>query len=94
MKTLKTLCAALVLTLVLGLPALAGEISTTGAEPSPPPATADGQISTTGAGHVHTGVAGQIQTGMAGNITTMSSEIYDPVTQMALPLLHSVLSLF
>jgi Spy/CpxP family protein refolding chaperone len=76
MKKLKSLCGAVVLTLLLALPVFAGQMTTTVADPPPP--TADGQMTTT--------IAGQMQTG--------SSEAVDPVTQVALSLLQSVLSLF
>ena len=80
MKNLKSLFTTVVLTLVLTLPAFAGQMTTTITDPppSPPSATVDGQMTTT--------VTGQIGTG--------SSEAVDPVTQVALSLLQSVMSLF
>ena len=50
----------------------------TGITDPPPPSAADGQI----------------ETGIAGQITTGSSEAVDPVTEIALSLLQSVLPLF
>lgn len=79
MKNLKSICAVIALTVSLSLSAYAGQMTTTLTDPPPPPsATADGQISTT--------VAGQMQTG--------GSEPVDSVTQTALNLLQSVMSLF
>ena len=50
MKAFRQFCAASVLTLTLGLPTFAGEMSTTVAQPSPPPnATTAGQTSITAA---------------------------------------------
>jgi hypothetical protein len=70
MKNSKSLCAAVVLTLVLTLPVFAGEMTTMIADPPPPP----------------TATEGQMQTG--------DSEAVDPVAQLALNVLQSVLSLF
>lgn len=81
MKTLRQLCVALAFTLVLTIPAFAGEIET-GIAP-PPPAqtvTANGEISTP--------VAGQEEAG-SGKATAA-----DSVTESVLNLLQSVLSLF
>jgi ABC-type phosphate transport system substrate-binding protein len=80
MKNLKTLCAAVMLTLVLTLPAFAGEMTTWIADQPPPPptSTADRQISTT----------------TAGQMDTMGSEAVDPVTQAALSVLQGALALF
>jgi hypothetical protein len=81
MKTLRQLCVASALTLALTLPAFAGEISTTVASPQPAPAvTTDGDI--------ETGVAGQIEIGSS------EATAADSVTEIALNLLQSVLSLF
>ena len=60
MRTFQRLCAAFVLTLMLTLPAFAGDI-TTGIVSQPPPstsqaATTQGDISTTVAGDITTGV--------------------------------------
>jgi type IV secretory pathway VirB2 component (pilin) len=78
MKTLRRLCAALVLTLALALSAFGGEIATGVTAPPPPPqATATGEISTTVTGDIATGVT-----------------VTDPVTETLLSLLQSLLSLF
>lgn len=55
MKSLRQLCAALVLALVLELSAFAGEMSTTIASPPPPPP--QGNMSTTVACDMTTGIA-------------------------------------
>jgi hypothetical protein len=85
MKTLRTLCAATVLTFALTAPAFAGIITTdkTGTEP-PPPSTS----SMVTDGIITTDVASQSNT--EGDATTASSS----VTETALNLLQSVLSLF
>lgn len=81
MKTLRQLCAASVLALMLSLPAFAGEMSTTVAPPSPPanattttqtstPITPDGDAAESG-----------------------GASVIDSVTDATLNLLHSVLSL-
>lgn len=88
MRHLRTLCAAVVLTLALTPPALAGNIHTGVASP-PPPAT-QGNISTgspSTQGTIHTGVTNQES---AEDGATAS----DSVTEIALTLLQSVLSLF
>jgi hypothetical protein len=79
MKTLRRLCATLVLILVLALSAFAGDMSTTVVS-SPPPteqAMTQGDMSTTVAGDMTTGVIA-----------------IDPVTEITLSLLQSLLSLF
>jgi hypothetical protein len=84
MKTLRQFCVMLVFTLALTIPALAGEIQTTVAPPDPPPAS----TSSTAPGDIHTTVAGDISTTISEEATTAS------MTEMALNLLQSVLSLF
>lgn len=93
MKTLRHLCAAVVLTLALTPAALAGNMHTTVIEQPPP--SADGQMSTPVAGQIQTGVDGQIETTVTGQMTTFNSAASpaDPVTHLALSLLQSVLSL-
>lgn len=89
MKNLRQLCAAVALTLALAAPAAAGNISTGVASPPPPPAT-QGNISTgspSTQGTIHTGVTNQES---AEDGATAS----DSVTEIALTLLQSVLSLF
>lgn len=78
MKDVRLLCAAVALTLALGVPALAGNISTGKTDP-PPPAT---PMTTQGD-------AGNISTG-GGEAVTAG----DSVVRAALSLLGSVLSLF
>ena len=79
MKNLRQLCVVVILTLVLTVGTSAGQIETTFTGPPPAPSIAtEGQIETT--------ITGQIQTG--------SNEAVDPVTEMAISLLQSVLPLF
>lgn len=86
MRTLRRLCATLVLTLALALSAFAGEISTGVTAPPPPSqATATGEISTGVTGEITTGVTGEISTGVTAT---------DPATDIFLSLLQSLLSLF
>ncbi len=81
MRTFQRFCAAFVLTLMLALPAFAGDIST-GIVSQPPPSTS--QAATT-QGDISTTVAGDISTGVTAT---------NPVTEMTLNLILSVLSLF
>jgi hypothetical protein len=88
MKNLRQLCAVVIFTLALAAPAAAGNIST-GVVSPPPPAT-QGNISTgspSTQGNIHTGVTNQES---AEGEATAS----DSVTEIALTLLQSVLSLF
>jgi hypothetical protein len=62
MRTLRQVCMALVLTLILTLPAFAGDISTT---VTPPTAPAQGEMSTPVNGTIHTGDPGDMHTGEA-----------------------------
>lgn len=80
MEKVRQFCAAVVLVLSFAISAYAGQMTTWVTEPPPPPpsASADGQMSTP----------------VADPITTGSSEVADPVTQVALSLLQSVMSLF
>ena len=80
MNNLRKLCAASVLTVVFTTPAFAGVISTTVAQPDSPPA------SQTTEGDMTTGV---ISTPNAESVTAG-----DSVTDAALSLLRSVMSLF
>jgi hypothetical protein len=82
MKTLRRLCAVLVLTLVLALSAVAGDIQT-GFTNQPPPPPPESQAMTTG--QISTGVTGDIQTGVTAT---------DPATDVFVSLLQSLLSLF
>lgn len=79
MKTLRRLCAAFVLTLALTLSAFGGQIETgVTTAPPPPPDTA-------ATGQIETGITGEISSGVTAT---------DPVTEIALNLLQSLLSLF
>jgi hypothetical protein len=90
MKTLRRLCATFVLALALALSAFAGEIQTTVVSQPPPP---ESQVTTTG--EISTGVTGEMTTGITGEISTsVAGQIDTGVTDVALSLLQSVLSLF
>lgn len=79
MKTLRRICAATMLSLVITASANAGDIHTTIATPP------DGTSSTT---------EGDIHTTRAGEITTMNADAAaGSVTEAALSLIQSVLSL-
>lgn len=78
MRTLRRLCAAFVLILALALSAFAGDMSTTVAPPQPQQVTAQGQMDTPP-------VAGQMDIPFTAT---------NSVTQAALNLLESMLSLF
>jgi hypothetical protein len=78
MKTLRRLCALLVLTLALSFSAFAGQIDT-GFTPPPPPSQAT--------------VTGEISTGVTGDMTTGVTAT-DPASDIFLSLLQSLLSLF
>ena len=82
MKTLRQLSVALVFTLTLTIPTLAGGIDTT--ITSPPPSQA--QTATTGGG-IDTPLTGQDETGSSETTAT------DSATNAALNLIQSVLSL-
>ena len=80
MKNLRTLGAALLLSLILALPAFAGHIHTSIQDPEPSPtptATTSETDANDVAGHIHTGVSST-----------------DSLTEVALSLLQSVLPLF
>lgn len=79
MKPLRRLCAAFVLTLMLALSAFAGEMTTGVTQPPPPQqATTEGQVDTPP-------LVGQMDTTVTAT---------DSVTQAALSLLETALSLF
>ena len=84
MKNLHRLCGAIVFTLVLTIPAFAGDIQTT--VTSPPPSQ-PAQTAT---------LNGDIQTGVTGQAETDSSEATaaNSAAEIALNLLQSVLALF
>jgi hypothetical protein len=81
MKTLRQLLVALVFTLALAIPALAGEMETGRTTPPPTPTAT---------------TAGEMQTTVTGQEEANSSEATatDSATEFALNLLQSVLSLF
>lgn len=79
MRLFKQFCAACVLTLALTLSAFAGEMSAGITAPPPPPQQAVAQ------GDMGAGVTGEMPSGLTA---------IDPVTEIALNLLQSLLSLF
>jgi hypothetical protein len=84
MKTLRQLCAVVVFTLALAIPAFAGEMEI--GAPAPPPS----QPSQTAT------VNGEMEIGLTGQEETGSGEVSatDSATEIALNLLQSVLALF
>lgn len=84
MKTLRQLCAVVVFTLALAIPAFAGEMHI--GSPTPPPSQ-PAQTATAN---------GEMEIGLTGQEETGSSEATaaDSATEIALSLLQSVLSLF
>jgi hypothetical protein len=85
MKTLRKFLAALVLTCVLSITTLAGEIST-GVAQSPPPPSVTGDMGTGSSATAESTLTGEIGNGAASNV--------DPITGIALSLLQSLLALF
>lgn len=83
MKNLRQLCMAVILTLMLTAHTFAGQMPTTVTDPQPPSSSAASMTTD-----------GQINTLVAGQIHTTSSEVVDPVTEIAISLLQSVLPLF
>jgi hypothetical protein len=83
MKTLRKILAALMLTCVLSIAALAGEIGT-GVAQAPPPPSVTGEI----------GTGNSATAEVAGEIGTGASVTVDPITGIALSLLQSLLALF
>jgi len=79
MKPLRRICAAFVLTVALTLSAFAGDIHTGITDPPPP------SLDAATTGQIETGYTGDIHTGVTAT---------DPVTEVALNLLQSLLSLF
>jgi hypothetical protein len=80
MRQIRRLCGAFVLTLMLALSALAGDMTTGIAAPAPPPQ--------------QTAAAGDMTTGYAGEMSTTSAATTTGSTmQAALSLVQSVLSL-
>jgi hypothetical protein len=83
MKSLKKVCAAVLLTLILSLSALAGDMSCGITAPPPPPQS---QSATTG--DMPAGIAST--DGAAGD----EAMAFNPVTEIALNLIQSLLALF
>ena len=81
MRNLKKLCATCVLTLVLTLPAFAGDMLA-GATAPPPPPPPDSSSAT---GDMGTGITGDMSAGVTAT---------DPATEVMLSLLQGLLSLF
>lgn len=79
MKNLRRFCATVVLTFVLALSAFAGDISCPGIIPLPPRSMVAGDMETSGA---------------TAPGKTSAPGVLDPVTEAALSLLQSILSLF
>jgi uncharacterized protein involved in exopolysaccharide biosynthesis len=79
MRHFKQFCAACVLTLALTLSAFAGDMGAGITAPPPPTSQAT--------------ITGEISTGVTGDMSTGVTAI-DPVTETALNLLQSLLSLF
>jgi hypothetical protein len=83
MKSLKKVCAAVLLTLILSLTALAGDMSCGITAPPPPPQSQSATTGDMSAGIVSTG-------GAAGD----EAMAFNPVTETALNLIQSLLALF
>jgi len=81
MKNLRQFCAAVILTLALALSASAGDMSFPGDVPPPPPPSMMADTSTPSAT-------------IATETATQDVVAVDPVTEAALSLLQSVLSIF
>lgn len=81
MKNLRTLTAAVVLTFLLTIPALAGEMECPIAPP-PPPATPT------------TAVGGDIGNGVTGQFGSSEATTDSTLTEIALNLLANVLTMF
>jgi hypothetical protein len=88
MKSLRKVLALVVLTLVLTCSAFAGEMSTGVTQPPPrqPSASVTGEMSTG-----NTATAGGT---VVGDIGTGAAPAVDPVTEIVLSLLQSLLALF
>ena len=82
MKNFQRHCAAVLLTLALASPTLAGDMYTGNTEPPPPPPDS----TQTAEGHMHTGVEGHMH--------TWNSEANAASIEAVLGLLQSVLPLF
>jgi hypothetical protein len=73
MNTLRQLCAALVLTLMIALSTSAGDMHTTVAPPQPAPTPAEAQ------GNIHTGAPGDIHTTEATAAEVLAGAVVDLV---------------
>ena len=91
MRNLKKLCATCVLTLVLTLPAFAGDMLA-GATAPPPPPPPDSSSATT-QGEMPAGITGNMEAGVTGEMSAGVTAT-DPATEVALSLMQSLLSLF
>ncbi len=85
MKNLQRFCTAVVLTLVLTLAAIGGDISMPGATAPPPPPPPHSSV---------TGDRGAPGATTMGEISELDVVSLNPVTEAALSLLQSILSLF
>jgi hypothetical protein len=85
MKTLRKILAAAVLACVFSIAALAGDMST-GVAQSPPPPSVTGDMSTGNSATAESTVTGDMGTGAASTV--------DPITEIALSLLQTLLALF
>lgn len=85
MKTLRKILAATVLTCVLSIAAMAGDMGT-GFTETPPPASVTGDMGT--------GRSATAETTVTGDMGTGASVTVDPITEIALSLLQSLLALF
>lgn len=76
MRAIRRICTASVLSLFFTLPAFAGEISTTVA---PPPAPAQGEMTTGLNGNIHTGAPGDMHTTETSADVTLAGAVVDLV---------------
>lgn len=85
MKTLRKFLAALVLTSALSIAAMAGDMGT-GVTQTPPPSSVTGDMGTGSRATAESTLTGDMGTGAASTV--------DPITEIALSLLRSLLALF
>lgn len=83
MKPLRQLCAATVLVFALGLPAFAGDMECGNVPPPPPPQQTASVIDDTATGTTAT-----------NETSSEETTFVDPVTELTLDILQSVLSIF
>ena len=86
MKSLRKLCAIVVLTLAIAVPAFPGDISCPGATPPPPPELSQGCV----AGDIS--CPGASSGSSYTNVPDQSG--LDPVTELTLDLIQTLMSLF